>query len=116
MGRRGPALSGVCLEKTIDFPQTRGRAGLPTRRSVHVVKALRSPTQLAMARGWWDYEALMGDTVYTVYSGTAYFVQIVYFRTSKMHTCPLRVSVHCVLCIAYSAANLYSHLKKGLCT
>ena len=59
---------------------------------------------------------LMGYTVYTVYSGTVYFVQIVYFRTSKMHTCPLRVSVHCVLCIAYSAANLYSHLKKGLCT
>ena len=58
----------------------------------------------------------MGYTVYTVYSGTVYFVQIVYFRTSKMHTCPLRVSVHCVLCIAYSAANLYSHLKKGLCT
>ena len=52
--------------------------------------------------------ALMDHTVYTVYSGTVYFVQIVYFRTSKMHTCPLRVSVHCVLCIAYSAANLYS--------
>ena len=46
---RGPALSGVCLGKTIDFFQTRGRAGLPTRRSVHVVKALRSWIELAIA-------------------------------------------------------------------
>ena len=48
-GWRGPALSGVCLGKTIDFSQTRGRAGLPTRRSVHVVKALRSWIELAIA-------------------------------------------------------------------
>ena len=49
--RRGPALSGVCLRKTIDFSQTRGRAGLPTRRPSNADKTLRSPTQLAMARG-----------------------------------------------------------------
>ena len=51
---RGPARLGgtvVCLGKSTDLSETRGRAGLPTRRSVHVVKALRSPTQLAMARG-----------------------------------------------------------------
>ena len=46
--RRGPALSGVCLGKSTDSSETRGRAGLPTRRSVHVVKALRSWIELAM--------------------------------------------------------------------
>ena len=47
--RRGPALGGVCLGKPTDSSQTRGRAGLPTRRSVHVMKALRSPIELAIA-------------------------------------------------------------------
>ena len=46
---RGPALGGVCLGKSTDLSETRGRAGLPTRRSVHVVKALRSPIELAIA-------------------------------------------------------------------
>ena len=46
---RGPALGGVCLGKTIDLSETRGFARLPTRRSVHVVKALRSWIELAMA-------------------------------------------------------------------
>ena len=48
--RRGPALGGVCLGGIrTDFSQTRGCAGLPTRRSVHVVKALRSSIELAIA-------------------------------------------------------------------
>ena len=44
-------VTGVCLRKTTDFSQTRGRAGLPTRRPSNADKTLRSPTQLAMARG-----------------------------------------------------------------
>ena len=38
-------------EKQSICPRHAVRARLPTRRSVHVVKALRSPTQHAMARG-----------------------------------------------------------------
>ena len=48
---RGPALSGVCLGIRTDFSQTRGRARLPTRRPSNADKTLRSPTQLATARG-----------------------------------------------------------------
>ena len=36
-------------EKKDRFFSDSGRAGLPTRRSVHVVKALRSPIELAIA-------------------------------------------------------------------
>ena len=49
--RRGPALGGVCLGKPTDLSETPRFAGLPTlttRRSVHVVKALRSPIELAI--------------------------------------------------------------------
>ena len=37
--RRGPALSGVCLRIRTDFFQTRGRARLSARQSVHTVRA-----------------------------------------------------------------------------
>ena len=57
---------------------------------------------------------LMGHTVYATYFVPPYFVHILYFQTSKIRCNPLRVLAYCVLCIAYSAANLYSHLKSGL--
>ena len=48
---RGPALGGVCLGIRTDFSQTRVATRLPTRRSVHVVKALRSTLEIAIALG-----------------------------------------------------------------
>ena len=38
--RRGPALSGVCLGKTIDFSQTRGAVPIADRQSVHCVPVI----------------------------------------------------------------------------
>jgi hypothetical protein len=58
--------------------------------------------------------ALMGYTVYATYFVPPYFVHIPYFQTSKIRCNPLRVLAYCVLCIAYSAANPYSHLKSSL--
>ena len=43
----GPALGGVCLRKTTDFSQTRGFAGLPTRRSVHGMPVIDGWIELA---------------------------------------------------------------------
>ena len=37
---RVPALSGVCLGKTIDFPQTRGAVPIADRQSVHCVPVI----------------------------------------------------------------------------
>ena len=56
----------------------------------------------------------MGHTVYVTYFVPPYFVHIPYFQTSKIRCNPLRVLAYCVLCIAYSAANPYSHLKSSL--
>ena len=49
--RRGPDVGGACLGISIDSSETRAVARLPTQQSVHAVKALRSPTELAIARG-----------------------------------------------------------------
>ena len=46
---RGPDVGGVCLRKPTDSSQDRLRRTLPTRRSVHIVKALRSSIELAIA-------------------------------------------------------------------
>ena len=40
LSRRGPALSGVCLGKTIDFSQTRGAVPIADRQSVHCVPVI----------------------------------------------------------------------------
>ena len=41
----------MSLGKLNDSSETRAVARLPTQQSVHAVKALRSPTELAIARG-----------------------------------------------------------------
>ena len=47
--RRGPALGGACLRKRTDLSQTRSATRLPTRRSVHAEKSLRSNLEIAIA-------------------------------------------------------------------
>ena len=47
--RRGPALGGACLGKSTDSSQTRSATRLPTRRSVHAEKSLRSNLEIAIA-------------------------------------------------------------------
>ena len=51
MDRRGPALGGACLRKPTDLSQTRSATRLPTRRSVHAEKSLRSTLEIAIALG-----------------------------------------------------------------
>ena len=45
--RRGPALGGVCLRKTTDFPQTHTRVPIADRQSIHGMPVIAGWIELA---------------------------------------------------------------------
>ena len=62
--RRGPGLRGPYLRIRTAFSQIARTRRLPTRQSVHVVKALRSTPQLAIARGTTKPDSKKRDVVH----------------------------------------------------